>query len=89
MLTRSMEQEDDTPLTSSRALGVCSRKMADVIAELAPDISEAWRREIGMACRQLAAKTWHPAEPEARQAALTQRGLDGAFRRRSAMVGRG
>lgn len=33
-----MEQADDTPLGRSRALGVCAREMADVIAGLGPDI---------------------------------------------------
>lgn len=33
-----MEQADDTPLSRSRALGMCAQKMAPVLAELAPDV---------------------------------------------------
>lgn len=33
-----MEQQDDTPLGRSRALGTCAQKMAGVLADLSPDV---------------------------------------------------
>lgn len=49
--------------------------------------SEAHRRKVGAACRDLAARTWDPVKAEAAQAALTRRVLDGAFGRASAVAG--